>query len=74
MKFNALCGYNESMMIIQGINDMFSKAPKHPKQLWELYPTLFEEPIELIKQRNDEIMKARLMAYAEAWNKNNGKE
>lgn len=74
MKFKALCGYNESMMIIQGINDMFSKSPKQPKQLWELYPTLFDEPVELIRQRNAEIMKARLMVYAQAWNKKIGKE
>lgn len=74
MKFKALCGYNESMMIIQGINNMFAKSPKQPQQLWEIYPTLFDEPVEQIKQQKEDVMKARLIAYSEAWKKKHGKE
>lgn len=74
LQFRAMCGYNESIMVIQGMNNLFNKHPKEPQKIWELYPTLFEEPIELIKQRNAEIMKARLLEYAEAWNKKIGKE
>lgn len=73
MKFKALCGYNESMLILQGINNMFDKKPKRPSQLWDIYPTLFEKPVEKINQQKEDVMKARLMAYAQAWNKKNGK-
>lgn len=73
MKFKALCGYNESMLIVKGINNMFSKHPEQPKQLWDIYPTLFEKPTEQIKKQKEEVMKARLIAYAEAWKKKNRK-
>ena len=79
MKFKALCGYNESMLIIQCVNNMFSKEPKQPSQLWDIYPTLFDKK-ELDEQmkiaeakRKEEQSKARLLNYAIAWNKKIGK-
>ena len=63
------------MLIIQGVNNMFSKESKQPSQLWELYPTLFDKK-ELDEQmkiaeakRKEEQSKARLLNYANAWNK-----
>lgn len=73
MQFIALCSYNQGMIVVSGVNNMFSKTPKQPHQLWEVYPTLFEKPIEQIKQQKEEIMKARLLAYNEAWKKKHRK-
>lgn len=74
MQFNAMCSYNIAMQVVVGVNNMFSKHPEQPPQIWDVYPSLFDEPVEQIKQQKEDVMKARLMAYSEAWKKKHGKE
>lgn len=74
MKFSALCSYNNALLIVSGINNMFSKKQKQQPQIWEVFKGLFEQPKNINQASKEDVMKARLMAYSQAWKKQNGKE
>lgn len=67
MQFKAMCAYNTARLVTEGISVCFGNG-KFP-QLHEAFPSLFEAP--KLVQQDPEIMKARLMAYAEEWKKKN---
>ena len=70
MQFKAACSYHNAMMVINGVNNLFSKNPKQPLQIWEVFDGLFDKPKQIVNQTKEEIMKARLLAYNEAWKNN----
>lgn len=69
MQFQAICAYSTARTITQGIAVAFGKE-KFP-QLHEVFPTLFEEPKP--KQQDYRKIQAIMMAYNEAWKKQNNK-
>ncbi len=73
MQFEALCSYNNAMLVINEVNNLFSKKPKQPLQIWEVFDGLFDKPKQVHQQSKEEIMKARLLAYNEAWKKQHRK-
>lgn len=64
MRFKAIMSYQVGVLVANGVSMAFGGG-KHFPQIHEIYPTLFEKP-EL--QSNNEIMKERLLEYAEYWN------
>lgn len=74
MQFEAFCTYNNAMIVVNSINNIFSKNPKQPPQIWEVFEGLFDKPKQIVMQSKAEIMKARLLAYNEAWKKQHRKE
>lgn len=73
MQFTAICSYNSAMQVVEALGNLFSKTPKQPQQIWEVYPSLFKKPVAQIRQSKEDLMKARLLAYNEAWKKKHGK-
>lgn len=75
MQFKAICGYNSALVIAKELRTMFAKGEHEVMQISTLYPSLFDSK-ELEEKRQqeeakkkEEQMKARLLAYANAWNK-----
>lgn len=66
LKLNALYTYKQAQLNANAIACMFSKNNKM-LEIWEVYPEFFKK--EIPKQQNAEVMKARLLAYGEAWKK-----
>lgn len=73
MQFKAIISYSQAILIVNGVRSMFSKESYTIPQLHELYPSLFEAPPKKEMQQNENVMKARLLAYAEAWKKKSKK-
>lgn len=73
MQFKAIASYSQAILIVNGVRSMFSKEPYNTPQLHELYPNLFEAPPKKEVQQDENVMKARLLAYAEALKKKNKK-
>lgn len=73
MQFEAFCSYNNAMIVVNSINNIFSKNPKQQPQIWEVFQGLFDKPKQVAMQSKEEIMKARLLAYNEAWKKKHRK-
>lgn len=75
MKFKAICGYNSALVIAKELRTMFAKGEHEVMQINALYPSLFDSnELEENRQqeeakKKEEQMKARLLAYASAWNK-----
>ena len=67
MQFQAICAYSTAHTITQGIAVAFGKE-KFP-QLHEVFPSLFEKPKPV--QQYYRKMHAIMMAYNEAWKKQN---
>lgn len=73
MQFKAMVSYSQTVLIVNGIKSMFSKDRYNMPQLHELYPNLFDAPPKKEVQQDENVMKARLLAYAEALKKKNKK-
>ena len=73
MQFEAFCTYNNAMIVVNSINNIFSKNPKQQPQIWEVFQELFDKPKQVAMQSKEEIMKARILAYNEAWKKQHRK-
>jgi hypothetical protein len=65
MRFDAIVSYQIGKMVVNGIERVFGSS-EPPKQIHELYPTLFRAPE--LKQENSESIKAKMMEYAQHWN------
>lgn len=65
MKYNAMLAYQTGRLVAIGVGNAFS-GEEFP-QIHEIFPGLFEAP--KVVQQDSELMKARIMAYAEAWKK-----
>lgn len=63
MKYNAMLAYQTGRIVAIGVGNAFGGG-EFP-QIHEIFPGLFEPP--KLVQQDSELMKARLMAYAEAW-------
>ena len=73
MQFKAVCSYNNAKLIVLGISNLFSKNPKQLPHIWETFEGLFDKPKQIHQQSKEEIIKARLLAYNEAWKKQHRK-
>lgn len=73
MQFKAIVSYSQTVLIVNGVKSMFSKDKYNMPQLHDLYPNLFEAPTKKEMQQDENVMKARLLAYAEALKKKNKK-
>ena len=71
LKINALYTYKSVQLNASAIASLFDKKNKFPA-IHEVYPEFFKE--EKPKQQDAEVMKARLLAYSEAWKKKGGKK
>lgn len=67
MKYNAMLTYQTGRLVAIGVGNAFGGG-EFP-QIHEIFQGLFEAPE--LKQQDSELMKARLMAYAEAWKSKN---
>lgn len=68
LRFKARLSYQNAELIAVGVGISMGSKAKFPK-IYEVYPGLFDKPKEEEpKQQNSEIMKARLMQYAEFHN------
>lgn len=65
MKYNAMLAYQTGRLVAIGVGNAFGGG-EFP-QIHEIFPGLFEAP--KVVQQDSELMKARIMAYAEAWKK-----
>lgn len=65
MKYNAMLAYQTGRLVAIGVGNAFSGG-EFP-QIHEIFPRFFEPP--KVVQQDSELMKARIMAYAEAWKK-----
>lgn len=65
MKYNSMLAYQTGRLVAIGVGNAFGGG-EFP-QIHEIFPGLFEAP--KVVQQDSELMKARIMAYAEAWKK-----
>ena len=65
MKYRAMLAYQTGRIVAIGVGNAFGGG-EFP-QIHDIFPGLFEPP--KVVQQDSEVMKARIMAYAEAWKK-----
>ena len=67
MKYSAMMAYQTGRLVAIGVGNAFGGG-EFP-QIHDIFPGLFDKPE--LKQQDGELMKARLMSYAEAWKSKN---
>lgn len=65
MKYNAMLAYQTGRIVAIGVGNALGGGEL--PRIHEIFPGLFEPP--KVEQQDSELMKARIMAYAEAWKK-----